>query len=943
RDHWPRELEQAQPELQKLSWWVRQNFESTYRAHHPERPPLVLDIQEADLSARVVPRSFQVDIPISGLSGALVSVGKEGSVRSELSIRDNEIPLTMRNLVNFEQIHVDGPYWLNFSPDRLSVGDYGILHFITGMTPGIYEDVVVESTDITWGVDQILINVLEGRSWFRSGRPLARLLSPHHNGIKGTFPLGRDDPSPIPDSLGVYQWRHDLTACCPQPWEAMELGGKGYFACLEENHPIPYCQPAEFADPVENPKLDFALEHHLPRELVEENCRLPEKYELNDLMGRILEITKKPKKERPDLIQAFLKLVTLKDPDRPASSLLELIEAGEVSFDLKDLRDLYILGIVDIGPSTGRFHLSYDSENKIQIQGEDIHLQLDPMDYPASSTGERGPHRIHGGQITTGTRYVDATGFEWKPGIQAKYDPESRVLEASINLRVQAEVTVPFLGKIQLEAPLLFKTKLNKRGGWRLDPGHTTFLSEKIRITRSNKRAPLDTSLSLVLSDEKGFEGTYYKETSSEHPHFNFSLTGPLGDKKSTSLALAGFIPVAQDVVGYQWEDFLNYFEWRTSLKIKGPQGTRNTSFIHLSTFKPFSPMIEGTENDLGIRLDLDVLDGERTWEEEEAILAKYKSDPDFVDRDWIVDRGYIQFSRVQNRDGKYENHLRAEAEELRFGPLVLQGVSAETIVDQVKIVDGFTKLTIPKFSISANPQGSSEGVVRGKIQAQLIPCVAEGGKQKNLCQFKEDQNLGQEDGILTVLWNQAERQLTFENLNLELGTQGIQIPQVLENLQKSQRTEKYLSGEKLRRRADAIGLDGRVKGHFDFNFEDWSGKGDLRILGDRDGDVYFHSKAGNRINPPLLKNTNWRFRRFDKFLFDRGYALGHFRLYTHANTHSLRKFGYSINYSPEIIMGHRDVMFKPGGIDEANLSYYRKLYRELLQRTGLEMLHGEV
>lgn len=934
QDFWPGELRRPHPEREALSGWVRRNFESAYRAKYPESAPLKLDIREAEFSAQLIPRNFYVDIPMTGLTGTLVSVGEEGEISSKISIWDNQIPLTMKSLLEFHQIQAEGPYWLGFSPDRLSVGDHGILHFITAVPPGIYEDIVVESTDATWGVDQMLINVLEGKSWVRGGRPWARLLSPHHFGTLATFPLGRDDPSPIPDALGRYQSPHDLTACCPQPWEAMELGGQGVFACMEEDHPIPYCRTMEFPDPLNNPKLDFAIDHHLPRELVETNCRLPAAYDLNDLLGRIFKIAKKPKQERVDFIPAFLTWVTLKYPDRPAHSLLDLLEAANLEFDLKDLRDFYVPGLVDLGPSRGNFSLNLDSEGRIEFRGKDIDFRLDSMAYPGV--------QLHGARISSGGPYVDTTGVRWEPGIKASLDPNNHFLEVSINLRVEADLTLPFLGKIQLDAPLLFKTQLKKSAGWKLDPGHTTLLSEHLHLSRPSGRAPLHTDLHLTFSDEPRLNGRYYRETSSEQPHFNLALTGSLGDKNNTSIQLDGFLPVARNSTGYPWKDYPKQLEWLTSLKILGPEGARHTSFIQLNTFQPFSPIPYGGEQDFGLRLDLDVLKGERSWEEEEAILEKYRTDPQFVDRDWIVDRGFIQFSRVRNSDGKFENQLRASGEELRFGPLVLQGVKVDTLVDQINIVDGFTKLTIPKFSISANPQGSTEGILRGKVQARLVPCQNEGRKQSHLCQFPKDQNLGGEDGILTLLWNQAERQLTFENLDLELSSMGIQIPKLLEDLQKSQRKEKYLAGEKLLRRVDGIGLDGRVKGHFDFNFEDWRGQGDLRILGDRDGDVYFHSQAGYRINPPLLKKTNWRFRRFDKFLFDKGYALGTFRLFTHANTHSLRKFGYSINYSPEIVMGHKDVMFKPGGIEEATNSYYRKLYRELLQRAGLEILTGE-
>jgi hypothetical protein len=200
----------------------------------------------------------------------------------------------------------------------------------------------------------------------------------------------------------------------------------------------------------------------------------------------------------------------------------------------------------------------------------------------------------------------------------------------------------------------------------------------------------------------------------------------------------------------------------------------------------------------------------------------------------------------------------------------------------------------------------------------------------------------GEDSGELQVLWDHAEKQVNFKNLNLALRARGLQLPANLHRQQQVNRRELRKAGLHPEGYAHSLGLDGRVGGHFQVDLSDGSGEGDLRILGDQHGDVYFLDAKGKPVGPPLISRTKWRFSRFDRILIDKGYALGRFRLSTHIDTNALSKFGLSLNYQSKVVMGHRDVMFKPGGIEAANFAYYRKLFAEIARRGGLGLPTGE-
>ncbi len=877
----------------------------------PERDgqaPWTIDVGRAKLTARLVPRSFTVSLPWE--SNAKLRVGSEGSVTSEFEIIDNRIPLLMQSLLNFHDLHVTGPMGLEFSPDRLGVGDYGVLHFLTKVPPPLYRDAIESDFSLT----RLLLDFLVEKNW-------VRILSPPY-GPQGTFPLGREDPpalsatsaNPIPQTL---LW-HDLTECCPQPVDSSEAGGLGVFACMKEDHPIPFCRGWEFPDPEENPKLDFALEHQLPEELLGPQGRLPEDYELNHLSSQISRLMEKPRKPSLDLKEILRRYVTLDDPEGPAENLLALLKEGDIQLDLEALNDLFIPGVLDLGKSSGDFFLRLSEDGQIHLDGENLAIQLDAMDYP-TGPGKSPLLQIHKGHISSGTPYTDPRGRIWEPGIQLEWDPQKEAGQVRVKVDVSVQLSLPLLGSVTLQTPLLAETGLRKRGSGPLHPvpGTSALQLPQLKIVRDHPAFPLNTQLRVVLSDQSEFQSPHFSELEDSVPHFNLRLQGPLGNLSGTEIDLDGYVPMTLDTLGrYDFKDSLRSFEWESSLKIKNARGPEYETLLSLYTFRPPENYFHTDSGEFGFRADLEIQrDG----------------------RDWILEEGNLFFERIRGENGKQIHLLHAQGKTLDLGEISLRDFSAATEINLLPAKDGKLRLHFPQFEISANPRGAPSGWLQGPISLKLIK--DESAHRPPLPCDCEPPLPGRRDRTLQISWDPEHHLLELSHLNLSVNAQGIRLPKFLENRQRKALRQTRSNGEKAGPSAAGIGVDGKIRGKLQFDFENWRGSGALVLRGDRDGDVYFHNSKGQKIFPPLIRLTQWRFNRFDKFLLNKGYVYGAYRLFYRINTQSLKKFGYQIDYESDIWMTHGDVPLKPGGIDAANEAYYERIFKEAMARGGLEFL----
>jgi hypothetical protein len=195
--------------------------------------------------------------------------------------------------------------------------------------------------------------------------------------------------------------------------------------------------------------------------------------------------------------------------------------------------------------------------------------------------------------------------------------------------------------------------------------------------------------------------------------------------------------------------------------------------------------------------------------------------------------------------------------------------LQARLAVDRLQHQGGVTQITIPELELRAKPHGAGEGLLRGHLHATLRPSAS---------------------GNFELSWDSPQRRLNVQNFNLGFSAQGLR-----------------LLPARLRRMLDSrvagIGIDGRLQGHFEMLFPQdrsrWHGRGDLRLSGDRDGDVYLLDAAERRIGLPLLRDTRWRFQRIDRINWRRRYALGDFSLDTLLNFAALLPSGGRVDAEP--------------------------------------------
>lgn len=921
---WPEDLAQeAQPKIE-VSSWVRNNFAATMAASAPEPPTWEFAMGAAELNFELIPKNFSLrfhpDAPRILLRG-----NRDAALSGHLTVKDHQIPLTMQNLLEFEGIAImveglgsylgmdsDGVWFYNL-PDRLSVGDYGALHFITEVNPSEYE---------AWTDPGYLGRDLGRSALLRHYLPIDYYF-PNAFAPPMTAPLGREDPAKLAMCyLEPPPGRHDYSRCCEAIGIRMQVGA--FETCTFEDHPVDYCAPFEYPDP-EHPKLDFGLTRLIPSHFREWYGRLPSSYNLDTLLGRARLKTSTTKKKRSLSLEDFQLLASGKSPEH----FLDLLKSAHLEFDLKELKDFFLPGLLDLGPSTGKLKIHWsDARGTLKINAPTFNLAFEAMDYPHSTDVEPSPVRFHGGELRAGEPVDPASPVGVSPGLHLEWNPQTGETQVQANLHFHGEATLPILGRVQIDLPLELSTRLN-RGG-ELMPEKTLLWISDLQIRREHPQSGFETHLELMLGDTPETDGDYYRETTSPHPHFNVRLNGKWQGENRSQIYLEGFVPMSRESSqAYAWEDLKHDLVFNGKLALDPEKKSPLTSYFSINTFKPAPFNSQKSQDDFGVVLKLDMHRGEEV--KDELLLPA---------SDWLVEGGRIQISRVKLWDPGHENTIRASADALRLGDLELIQPYFRARISQVEHSEDQTQFSIPHLRFRANqasPLGDYEnpqGILQGPVELQLEPCGPEKGMSESLC--------GGESGELQVLWDHADNQLHFNKLNLVLSAYGLQLPKKLHRQQKTNRRELRRAGLHPETYAHSLGLDGRVGGHFQVDLKDGSGEGDLRILGDREGDVYFLDPKGNRVGPPLISQTKWRFTRFDRFLMDKGYALGRFRLSTRIDTNALSKFGLSLNYQTNVIMGHRDVMFKPGGIQAANLAYYRKLFTEIARKGGLNVFTQE-
>ncbi len=901
---------------------VRSRFEAARAGLHPEGSRFTLDVPRAALRVEVVPKTFQVALPW-GLQLQLKAT-PQAKVSSQISVSDNAINLGLRSLVEFFQVTLEGPGGLSTTPDRLSVGNYGHLHFLTSVKPELYEK-ITRDPGKNPSLAQILLKTLQANI------PVGFNFSPETP--LESFPLGHDNVAPPEE--------------CPALVSAQNSESQSDFST-----PL----PLEYADPQENPKLDFILTALLPPALRSRaEGRVPEQLDLNRLLDLIAEWAQQPKNSDRTLKMFLADHVRLNDGSIP-QEWIDLIETGSATLDLAELEDLYIPGIVDLGSSHALAQVKLNPDHSIDFFIQDLSLDLDAMDYLPGKTGQ-AQIRLHDGQILHGQAYTDPQGTFWYPGIQLHWDATHRTLQIKNNLEVKLHATLPLVGEIQLNSPLQWGSSWQDVGGWHLVPGSSSLQIPQLKIQRLIGGVPQPKQsgeFSILLSDQASSDSIFYQENGqrSRGARPEELITGG-GDVEAPSVGdLLDFsqgqdIPHLNTEIRGSWGDSTWHWRGYLPLDLRSPGGikhylplnpksdlavhgtlefssdTQKPMAIHLDaeSFQPIGLQTQ-TDSNLGFRVNIGVQNHQGKWLVDGARLSFQKigitkfteesrPEPSLQCGGSSSEIGESFFTPAQDNTELYVADVSIDRVDV--GPLHLEDLRFESEIESSRGKNGAWLFEIPRLKLRANESASPQNPQAGWIAGAV----------------RIEQNALSESPLSLSL-DPSTWTMDLKNLNLEVALASLALPKKWQEGQKQRWEREKSNGRTPRPLVSGLGADFRLGGDFQFNLKNLVGTGDLALKGDSDGDIYFHKRNGNRIFPPLRKNTSFRVSDIERVLIKECNAEGHFREFAEWNTKSLSLVGIDLLINTQEALPFKDLPLCMGGITSANEDYYHQLMLSL-------------
>lgn len=815
---WPEELQVARSEAARWPWWVRSNYE----AARTSPPPARIDVRRATLEMNLRTWPWATLPLVRGW--VFLASQQDGRLRSRQVIEENELDLLLTDLVEFENIQISIPRLPTAFPiHQISTGDFGGLHAIAEVP--------------TW--------------WMFFLQPF----------MVPVPPPGHDRPRA--EDWEFYRRHPDFFNACLNPSEIQRNPGLCPQPLLYPDRSRPTAQ------------LDLNLLNLLPTSL---RCRLQP---LLDDEGRLPQYL-----DLEDLLRAG---VAMRDLDCPASSgrsisreeLLDFIHSGTLVFRLEDLQDLFIPGVLDLGPSRGTVRARLDFLQTVNAVIQDFEINLDPMGF-----GDR--ERIHAGTLTPGARSVGPGGIVEEPGIQLHWDLETGELRVRANLQIEIDADLPIFGESELSGQLILDIRFGPTSrGLRPLPMETTFALRNLEVRPLEEDASTLRLNELLLTDDprRMDPDESARGTTMAHPLAVLHASGERSPGRAFDLRASLPLPLAPDG-SYDLMELLTQPELEMAVRTLAAEGRNYRGRLRFGTYPlAESPDGEVLAQGLGLRFDAD--SSTQLDEDFDPLIrggrfdiALGRSDADEVQAPILVALWEMLQAILgddSNREAANQLFLSASAQQFHWGPVHLNDVEANLEIDHSSSLneDG-GRFLIPSLAAVANVRQGSRGLLRGPIRIAQAP---EAG--------------------LYLVWNRPERRLEMQGLDLQLEARRIfALPQGL------LRDLGYPGG--------SLGLDGRLQGNFTMYFPEemsrWHGRGEIRLRGDSSGDVYLLNAQGRRVHPPLIRDTRWRWRRIDGIRTERGYALGDFNLDLLINPEILisermrRRAGFRIDLGQELI-----------------------------------------
>lgn len=633
----------------------------------------------------------------------------------------------------------------------------------------------------------------------------------------------------------------------------------------------------------------------------------PPSYELNDLLERIGEY-RAHRPPRPSGSDSLMDRLFLSSGRRLQNFFELLREDSSVNLDLNDLQDLFLPGLLDLGPSRLGLHARLNSNREVELDLHSLALLFQAMGYARDPDTEEprlvlesarltGPAEESALQLRLDPVRRELRAFRAQFGFEAVLSllrPALRGLEVGGNIQVGLTTERHWtfaLNDLSLQLPSLH---LNP------NPSNPSGAATDLAISLSGGEAPRSL---LGVTIPPGLRGTFNPAAGELHLEGNVVLRAELQGARGNfeiRAPLAFFTTLRLDDRG------LAPLPGSTALSIEGLEIIETTTRREI--LRDGELFISDDPNQEVFR-ERRVLE---SFSLPDEILARHRSLPATVEFRGIwgnhhqIDlRGRIPLPLRQGLESAYDfSALFEDATEfhldlLDLNPQALSGsppaphfnliggvlraqrfteadgrqlwdfrLAGETAtlgrnrglislneprmegeLDRLELQAGNLLIRIPLLDFSANPQGSEVGLLRGPVHAHLN---------------------GTRRGGLELELDPQRRPVEIRNLDLGFSLQGLDVlPRALRR--------------SLQAGARFIGMDGHLEGHFRMNYPEdprrWNGHGDLHLRGDRNGDIYLQNEHLRRVGPPLVRDTRWRWERIDGFNWRRGYALGDFHL----------------------------------------------------------------
>lgn len=530
-----------------------------------------------------------------------------------------------------------------------------------------------------------------------------------------------------------------------------------------------------------------------------------------------------------------------------------------------NLDEIFIPGILHLERTQADFHLKYLAGQESQIDLENIHANLKPMDFLKDNPRKLGMLQIKGGEVNDGEA-VEYMGFNFPPGIHIQ-QIGSDTVQLQANLKINMTLFIPFFGDIEIKAPFIFETQIkadplkllsnNPDQKIKFLPQSTVFFMPdfQVQVGKNSQTQLYETNLLITDIPSLEIPSHYYYSTES-----GFWMSLDILQASNSPIQkgiLEMFLPIKIDNCGsYQLGDLrkdlnLNAF---VNLQIQDEQNiSGNIDWMNITKEDIFEANLRTTLNRYN------------TNGKELKPLAKAFS-----------------FNIIEtSSEGNLQHNVSLDANFLDLGFLELSHPQVNFYSTTSRQADGSLVCTVHDFQIQANKNQSEfkpNGIIQGPFSIKTI-------KAKKGLQISFDPNT---------------HRAQLQNLGIRFDVKKITLPGLWES------THHGISG---------IDLDGLLLGNWDFNTETYAGKGYLALRGDKEGDVHFRGKNGRRLEAVLDPNEPNRYYEIPlladtRFVIDRIQAVdtkneqlrGHFHLSTLVDWLALKAVGIQWNEHDEFV-----------------------------------------